>query len=33
MAGAVVVALPTAIVYILMGRFFIRCLLAGSMKG
>jgi glucose/mannose transport system permease protein len=33
MAGAVVAALPTAIVYIVMGRFFIRGLLAGSMKG
>jgi len=33
MAGAVVAALPTAVVYILMGRFFIRGLLAGSMKG
>ena len=33
MAGAVVAALPTAIVYVLLGRFFIRGLLAGSMKG
>ncbi|HEY8447723.1 MAG TPA: carbohydrate ABC transporter permease [Thermomicrobiales bacterium] len=33
MAGAVVAALPTLVVYILLGRFFIRGLLAGSMKG
>jgi glucose/mannose transport system permease protein len=33
MAGAVVTALPTAIIYILLGRFFIRGLLAGSVKG
>jgi glucose/mannose transport system permease protein len=33
MAGAVVAALPTAIIYILLGRFFIRGLLAGSVKG
>ena len=33
MAGAVVAALPTLIVYVLLGRFFIRGLLAGSMKG
>ena len=33
MAGAVVAALPTAIIYVLLGRFFIRGLLAGSMKG
>jgi len=33
MAGAVVAAMPTAIVYILMGRYFIRGMLAGSMKG
>lgn len=30
MAGA---ALPTAIIYILLGRFFIRAILAGSVKG
>jgi len=29
----VLAALPTAVVYILLGRFFIRGLLAGSMKG
>ena len=33
MAGAVLAALPTMLVYILMGRFFIRGLLAGSVKG
>ena len=33
MAGAVIAALPTALVYILAGRYFIRGLLAGSVKG
>jgi glucose/mannose transport system permease protein len=33
MAGAVLAALPTAIIYILLGRYFIRGMLAGSMKG
>jgi glucose/mannose transport system permease protein len=33
MAGAVLSALPTALLYIFLGRFFIRGLLAGSMKG
>ena len=33
MAGAVIAALPTALVYILCGRYFIRGLLAGSVKG
>jgi glucose/mannose transport system permease protein len=33
MAAAVLSALPTAVVYVLLGRFFIRGLLAGSMKG
>ncbi|MFD1136497.1 carbohydrate ABC transporter permease [Paenibacillus urinalis] len=33
MAGAVLAALPTLIVYILLGRYFIRGLLAGSVKG
>jgi glucose/mannose transport system permease protein len=33
MAAAVLSALPTALVYICLGRFFIRGLLAGSMKG
>jgi glucose/mannose transport system permease protein len=33
MSGAVVAALPTAIVYMLLGRYFIRGLMAGSVKG
>ena len=33
MAAAVLAALPPALVYILLGRYFIRGLLAGSMKG
>lgn len=33
MAGAFLTALPTLIVYILLGRYFIRGLLAGSVKG
>ena len=33
MAGAVIAALPTALIYVLLGRFFIRGMLAGSMKG
>jgi glucose/mannose transport system permease protein len=33
MAGAIIAAIPTLIVYIVMGRFFIRGLLAGSVKG
>jgi glucose/mannose transport system permease protein len=33
MAGAVLAALPTALIYILLGRFFIQGLLAGSVKG
>ena len=33
MAGAVIAALPTALIYILLGKFFIRGMLAGSMKG
>jgi glucose/mannose transport system permease protein len=33
MAGAVVAALPTALIYVLLGRFFVRGLLAGSVKG
>jgi glucose/mannose transport system permease protein len=33
MAGAVLAALPTAVIYILLGRFFVQGMLAGSMKG
>jgi len=33
MAGAVVAALPTALIYIFLGRFFVQGLLAGSVKG
>ena len=33
MAGAVVAALPTALIYIFLGRFFVRGMLAGSVKG
>nr|WP_107727657.1 carbohydrate ABC transporter permease [Desmospora activa] len=33
MAGALLAALPTLIVYLLLGRYFIRGLLAGSLKG
>ena len=33
MAGAILAALPTLIVYITLGRYFIRGLLAGSVKG
>lgn len=33
MAGALIAALPTLIVYILLGRYFVRGLLAGSVKG
>ena len=33
MAGAVVAALPTIIIYILLGRYFVRGLMAGSVKG
>jgi glucose/mannose transport system permease protein len=33
MAGAVLAALPTALIYIFLGRFFIQGLLAGSVKG
>lgn len=33
MAGAIIAALPTLLVYIVMGRYFIRGLLAGSVKG
>ena len=33
MAAAFLTALPTLLVYIIMGRFFLRGLLAGSLKG
>jgi glucose/mannose transport system permease protein len=33
MAGALLAALPTLLVYIVLGRYFIRGLLAGSVKG
>lgn len=33
MAGALLAAIPTLLVYILLGRYFIRGLLAGSVKG
>jgi len=33
MAGSILAALPTVLVYIFLGRYFIRGLLAGSLKG
>jgi glucose/mannose transport system permease protein len=33
MAGALLVALPTLLVYMFLGRYFLRGLLAGSLKG
>ncbi len=33
MSGAVIIALPTLLVYIIFGRYFIKGLLAGSVKG
>ncbi|MCP8617564.1 carbohydrate ABC transporter permease [Salirhabdus salicampi] len=33
MAGALIAALPTLIVYIILGKYFVRGLLAGSVKG
>ncbi len=33
MAGALIVALPTLLVYIFLGKYFLRGLLAGSLKG
>ena len=33
MAGALIAAVPTLLIYVFMGRFFIRGLLAGSVKG
>jgi glucose/mannose transport system permease protein len=33
MAGALVAALPTLIVYIVLGKYFLKGLLSGSVKG
>jgi glucose/mannose transport system permease protein len=33
MAAAVLASLPTLVVYVLLGRYFVRGLLAGSLKG
>ena len=33
MAGALVAALPTLLIYIILGRYFMRGLLAGALKG
>ncbi len=33
MAGALIAAMPTLLIYVIMGRYFIRGLLAGSVKG
>ncbi len=33
MAGALIAAIPTLLIYVIMGRYFIRGLLAGSVKG
>jgi glucose/mannose transport system permease protein len=33
MAGALLAALPTLVVYIVLGRFFLRGLMAGALKG
>jgi glucose/mannose transport system permease protein len=33
MAGALIVAMPTLLVYIFLGRYFLRGLMAGSLKG
>jgi glucose/mannose transport system permease protein len=33
MAGALLAALPTLLVYIILGKFFVKGLLAGSVKG
>jgi glucose/mannose transport system permease protein len=33
MAGAIVAALPTLLIYIVPGRYFVQAVLAGSVKG
>ena len=33
MAGALLAALPTLLVFVFLGRYFVRGLLAGSLKG
>lgn len=33
MAGALMAALPTLLIYIILGRYFMRGLLAGALKG
>jgi glucose/mannose transport system permease protein len=33
MAGALIAALPTLLVYIVLGRFFVRGLMAGALRG
>ena len=33
MAGALIAAIPTLLIYVLLGRYFTRGLLAGSVKG
>jgi glucose/mannose transport system permease protein len=33
MSGAIITALPTLLVYIIFGRYFIKGMLAGSVKG
>jgi glucose/mannose transport system permease protein len=33
MAGALMAALPTMLIYVFLGRYFMRGLLAGSLKG
>jgi len=32
MAGALIAALPTLLIYVLLGRFFIRGLMAGALR-
>jgi glucose/mannose transport system permease protein len=33
MAGALIAAMPTLLIFVLLGRYFVRGLLAGSLKG